>query len=209
MLTVLHFTDKLLIIFNRETRQMGKKAQKKDKKKGGARVEEVDGALSEAQLKQQSKEAGTAQPEIAQEPHHDRAPRSSLVPQETSQCETAVPFLSALTARNPACTLSRCASIYHVLSQTTSHAKFTSCARRASDLADIITHFQTLVDDEERQLLVANVMEEIAGKEQKAAADPTCSRHIEALLCVAQPSQLTAFLTSIMDTGGMFELAAR
>jgi nucleolar protein 9 len=65
------------------------------------------------------------------------------------------------------------------------------------------------VDEEDKQLLVANVMEEIAGKEQKAAADPACSRHIEALLSIAQPAQLIAFLRSIMDTGGMFELAVR
>eukprot|EP00983_Pelagomonas_calceolata_P087739 1157024-Pelagomonas_calceolata.AAC.1 len=76
-------------------------------------------------------------------------------------------------------------------------------------LSEVMAHFQTLVEDEERQLLVANVMEEIAGKEQKAAADPVCSRHIEALLSVAQASQLTAFLSSIMDTGGLFELAVR
>lgn len=32
-------------------------------------------------------------------------------------------------------------------------------------LGEVIAHFNTLVDDEERQLLVANVMEEIAGKQ--------------------------------------------
>jgi len=76
-------------------------------------------------------------------------------------------------------------------------------------LSEVMTHFQTLVDDDEKQLLVANVMEEIAGKEQKAASDPVCSRHIEGLLTVAQPSQLTSFLASIMDTGGLLELAVR
>ena len=52
-------------------------------------------------------------------------------------------------------------------------------------------------------------MQEIAGKEQLVAGDPVCSRHIEQLLGVAGTGQLLAFMTSILDTGGLFQLAVR
>lgn len=82
-------------------------------------------------------------------------------------------------------------------------------AATATYLSEVIGHFGGLEDDEEKALLLGNVLEEIAGKEARVAADPVCSRHLEALLAIAQPAQLSAFLRSIMDGGGMLQLAVR
>ena len=76
-------------------------------------------------------------------------------------------------------------------------------------LTEIIQHFHSLGDDEERQLLLGNVLEEIAGKEMRVTADPACSRHIETLLGIASPAQLIGFLRAILDMGGLFEVAVR
>ncbi|MEW5306821.1 MAG: hypothetical protein WDW36_009259 [Sanguina aurantia] len=78
----------------------------------------------------------------------------------------------------------------------------------ASYLTDIIKHFKTLIDDEEKQLLVGNVLEEIAGKELGIASDSACSRHVELLLGSAQPQQLIQFLTSIVEQDGFVLLAS-
>lgn len=70
----------------------------------------------------------------------------------------------------------------------------------------------SLMDKQTLQLMFTthvSLLYLITGKEQKAAADPACSRHIETLLAAAPPAQLISFLGSIMDTGGMFELAMR
>ncbi|GLC52285.1 hypothetical protein PLESTB_000605000 [Pleodorina starrii] len=78
----------------------------------------------------------------------------------------------------------------------------------ASYLEDVVAHFKTLVDDEERALLVGNVLEEISGKEVKVAGDPICSRHVETLMAAAQAQQLLKFLTSVSDVDGFFTLVS-
>ncbi|KAG2499537.1 hypothetical protein HYH03_002483 [Edaphochlamys debaryana] len=75
-------------------------------------------------------------------------------------------------------------------------------------LEEVVTHFKTLVDDEERSLLVGNVLEEIAGKEVKVAGDPVCSRHVETLMAAAQAGQLLRFITSVSDVDGFFTLVS-
>jgi nucleolar protein 9 len=79
----------------------------------------------------------------------------------------------------------------------------------ASYLEDVVSHFKTLVDDEERGLLVGNVLEEISGKEVKVAGDPVCSRHVEILMAAAQAQHLLKFLTSVSDVDGFFMLVSR
>ncbi|GFR46342.1 hypothetical protein Agub_g7913 [Astrephomene gubernaculifera] len=78
----------------------------------------------------------------------------------------------------------------------------------ATYLEEVVAHFKTLVDDEERSLLVGNVLEEIAGKEVKVAGDPVCSRHVETLMAAAQAPQLLKFLTSVSDVDGFFSLVS-
>ncbi|GLI69480.1 hypothetical protein VaNZ11_014112 [Volvox africanus] len=78
----------------------------------------------------------------------------------------------------------------------------------ASYLEDVVAHFKTLVDDEERALLVGNVLEEILGKEVKVAGDPVCSRHVEILMAAASAQHLMMFLTSVSDVDGFFTLVS-
>ncbi|GIL74790.1 hypothetical protein Vretimale_2348 [Volvox reticuliferus] len=78
----------------------------------------------------------------------------------------------------------------------------------ASYLEDVVAHFKTLVDDEERALLVGNVLEEILGKEVKVAGDPVCSRHVETLMAAASAEHLLKFLTSVSDVNGFFLLVS-
>ncbi|KAG2451956.1 hypothetical protein HYH02_003730 [Chlamydomonas schloesseri] len=75
-------------------------------------------------------------------------------------------------------------------------------------LEEVVGHFQTLVDDEERSLLVGNVLDELAGKEVKVGSDPVCSRHVETLMASAQAGQLLRFLTSVSDVDGLFTLVS-
>jgi len=77
-----------------------------------------------------------------------------------------------------------------------------------SYLTEVTAHYKSLEAEEDKELLVTNVLEQLAGKEASIAADPTCSRQIEALLASAQPAQLTAFLGACMDTG-IFLMASR
>ncbi len=76
-------------------------------------------------------------------------------------------------------------------------------------LEEVVGHFQTLVDDEERSLLVGNVLDELAGKEVKVGSDPVCSRHVETLMASAQAGQLLRFLTSVSDVDGLFTLVSK
>jgi hypothetical protein len=76
-------------------------------------------------------------------------------------------------------------------------------------LEEVVAHFQTLVDDEERSLLVGNVLEEISGREVTVAGDAVCSRHVETLMSAASAPQLMAFLTSVSDVDGLFALVSK
>ena len=76
-------------------------------------------------------------------------------------------------------------------------------------LQEIVGHFKTLIDDEERSLLVGNVLEEIAGKEALIAADPICSRHVELLMAAAQPQQLLMYLASISEPEAFYAVVSR
>lgn len=78
-----------------------------------------------------------------------------------------------------------------------------------SYLEDVVAHFKTLVDDDERSLLVGNVLEEISGKEVKVAGDSVCSRHVELLMAAATAQQLLKFLVSVSDVDGFFTLVSR
>lgn len=78
----------------------------------------------------------------------------------------------------------------------------------AQYLSEVIQHFKTLVDDEERQLLLGNVMEELRGKEAKVAADPICSRHIEKLLAHASSAQLLQFIRACLQEDTLFQLVS-
>ncbi len=78
----------------------------------------------------------------------------------------------------------------------------------ASYLEEVVAHFKTLVDDEERCLLVGNVLEEVSGHEVKVAGDPVCSRHIETLMGAASAPQLLAFLTAVSDVDGFFSVVS-
>lgn len=78
----------------------------------------------------------------------------------------------------------------------------------ASYLEEVVAHFKTLVDDEERCLLVGNVLEEVSGHEVQVAGDPVCSRHIETLMGAASASQLLAFLTAVSDVDGFFAVVS-
>ncbi|KAJ9532879.1 hypothetical protein QJQ45_010985 [Haematococcus lacustris] len=79
----------------------------------------------------------------------------------------------------------------------------------SSYLSEVHQHFQTLVDDEERQLLVSNVLQEVAGSEALVTADPVCSRLMESLLSCAQPGQLVAVLAAVVASGGIQQVAVR
>jgi hypothetical protein len=79
----------------------------------------------------------------------------------------------------------------------------------AKYLAEVTEHFKGLIDDEERGLLVANVLEEIAGKEALVAGDPQASRQLEVLLVGANPAQLIAFMQAVLGSGGLSNVAAR
>lgn len=55
---------------------------------------------------------------------------------------------------------------------------------------DAILELDQFVNDEERELFVANVYREAAGKELKIANSQSCSRLLERLICMSTPDQL-------------------
>jgi hypothetical protein len=59
---------------------------------------------------------------------------------------------------------------------------------------EIGTHFKTLDDDEEKQVLAENVLAETEGKEVDIVPDAACSRVIEALIPYASIPALDKFL---------------
>lgn len=73
----------------------------------------------------------------------------------------------------------------------------------------IISHFKTLTEGEEKQLLIGNVLEELKGKEAQVAGDQVCSRHLEVLLAAATASQLLQLLGSISDATAVQEISSR
>lgn len=76
-------------------------------------------------------------------------------------------------------------------------------------LQDVVAHAATLDDDEERALLLSNVLEEIGGREQRIASDAVTSRLLEALLAGAPVQQLLAFLGAFTNEDAMYALAGR
>jgi hypothetical protein len=59
---------------------------------------------------------------------------------------------------------------------------------------EIGTHFKTLDDEEEKQVLAENVLAETEGKEVDIVPDAACSRVIEALIPYASIPALDKFL---------------
>jgi nucleolar protein 9 len=76
-------------------------------------------------------------------------------------------------------------------------------------LTEVSQHAETLEDEEERDLLLGNVLEELEGKELRVAADAVCSRLLEALLAPAAPRHLVAFLGAFTNADDMYKLAGR
>eukprot|EP00798_Chlamydomonas_sp_ICE-L_P020655 gene20655-27441_t len=72
-------------------------------------------------------------------------------------------------------------------------------------VTEIMIHYKTLINDEEKGILASNVLEEVAGKEKRLATDQACSRHIEQLLSVAPLASLLPFLGSICKEEGVEE----
>lgn len=82
-------------------------------------------------------------------------------------------------------------------------------AETVSYLQEVSQHFSTLTDDDEKELLLANVLEEIQGKELRIASDAVASRLLEQLLVGAPASQLMQFLQAFTNEDLMFSLAGR
>lgn len=82
-------------------------------------------------------------------------------------------------------------------------------AETVSYLQEVSQHFSTLTDTEEKELLLANVLEEIQGKELRIAADAVTSRLLEQLLAGANASQLMQFMQAFTNEELMFSLAGR
>lgn len=76
-------------------------------------------------------------------------------------------------------------------------------------LTEVSEHFKTLADDEERELLVQNVLEEVAGKELSIATDAVTSRLIEHVLTGASAAQLINFMRAFADEDNLYRLAGR
>jgi hypothetical protein len=74
---------------------------------------------------------------------------------------------------------------------------------------EVVRHLSTLTDDEDRQLLVNNVLEEIRGKELQVAGDPKCSRDIETLLAHGSAAHLISYLSACLESGDLSQLAVR
>eukprot|EP00879_Flechtneria_rotunda_P023562 GHRR01024927.1.p1 GENE.GHRR01024927.1~~GHRR01024927.1.p1 ORF type:complete len:163 (+),score=22.94 GHRR01024927.1:96-584(+) len=82
-------------------------------------------------------------------------------------------------------------------------------AETVSYLTDVSEHFASLSSAGDKELLMANVLEEIQGRELKIAADAVTSRLLERLLTGASPSQLIQFLQAFTNVDMMFSLAGR
>eukprot|EP00879_Flechtneria_rotunda_P022286 GHRR01023514.1.p1 GENE.GHRR01023514.1~~GHRR01023514.1.p1 ORF type:complete len:288 (+),score=127.52 GHRR01023514.1:96-959(+) len=80
-------------------------------------------------------------------------------------------------------------------------------AETVSYLTDVSEHFASLSSAGDKELLMANVLEEIQGRELKIAADAVTSRLLERLLTGASPSQLIQFLQAFTNVDMMFSLA--
>lgn len=76
-------------------------------------------------------------------------------------------------------------------------------------LTEVSEHAKTLEDNEERELLLNNVLEELEGKELRVAADAVTSRLLESLLARAAPRHLVAFMGAFTDEDAMYKLAGR
>jgi hypothetical protein len=74
-------------------------------------------------------------------------------------------------------------------------------------LSEVSSHFASLDDPEEKQLLLANVLEELQGKELRIATDAATSRMLEALLASASASQLMQFLQAFTNEDELYKLA--
>jgi hypothetical protein len=59
---------------------------------------------------------------------------------------------------------------------------------------EIGSHFKTLDDDEEKQVLAENVLAETEGKETEVVPDAACSRVVESLIPYASIPVLDKFL---------------
>lgn len=76
-------------------------------------------------------------------------------------------------------------------------------------LTEVSGHLETLEDEEERELLLGNVLEELEGKELRVAADAVTSRLLEALLARAAPRHLISFMGAFTTEDDMYKLAGR
>lgn len=74
-------------------------------------------------------------------------------------------------------------------------------------LTEVHQHYKTLMDEEERELLVGNVLAEIRGREIGICSDAPCSRMMEDFLGGAQPAQLLEFLGRFCDQELLFRYA--
>lgn len=96
---------------------------------------------------------------------------------------------------------------------TDTHAAGTSKSRVEPEtvtyLNEVSTHYATLHEDDERQLLLNNVLEEISGKELRIASDAATSRVLEQLLRDAPAQQLVQFMTAFTNEDLLYKLAAR
>eukprot|EP00878_Enallax_costatus_P019488 GHUV01020561.1.p1 GENE.GHUV01020561.1~~GHUV01020561.1.p1 ORF type:complete len:187 (+),score=52.45 GHUV01020561.1:596-1156(+) len=80
-------------------------------------------------------------------------------------------------------------------------------AETVSYLQEVSQHFSSLRDPEEKELLLANVLDEIQGKEGRIASDAVTSRLLEQLLAGAPASQLMRFMQAFTNEDLMFLLA--
>jgi hypothetical protein len=78
-----------------------------------------------------------------------------------------------------------------------------------SYLQEVEGHFTTILDADERQLLISNVLEELSEKELLVATDAASSRILETLLASAPVAQLLQFLRTFLDNDSFFSLASR
>lgn len=62
---------------------------------------------------------------------------------------------------------------------------------------------------EERQLLLANVLDELSGQEVRVATDPVCSRLMEGLLAAAPIPHVCSFIGAAAEREALYELASR
>lgn len=64
---------------------------------------------------------------------------------------------------------------------------------------EIREHLKNIEDDEERQLLADNVLEETAGQEVEIATDAACSRVLESLIAHATAEKKATFLMACVE----------